>query len=152
MQQRAISDFFRPRKRPAEQGAASLVNAEHARPAEGTQNSGKHDDASAPDGKRAHADSTSAPRAESLPFLELCDVFDSVAATTKRLEIAAILRVFFRRLMDEHPADVATVVHLCLSRGACDGVLRPLDVMGFSRVSGPEGSCDPSHVVVAADL
>lgn len=52
----------------------------------------------------------------SVLFSELCEVFDRIDATTKRLEINEILKILFIRLIKDNPEDLATVVHLSLSR------------------------------------
>lgn len=49
-------------------------------------------------------------------FCALCEIFEQIEATTKRLIIADILRDFFLHLMFTHPQDLPVVVHLCLSR------------------------------------
>jgi hypothetical protein len=58
-----------------------------------------------------------AAESDSLPFLDVCQVFERVEGTSKRLEIIEILRVFFKGLMSAaKPGDVAMAVHLMLSR------------------------------------
>lgn len=53
---------------------------------------------------------------QKLMFCALCEVFEQIEATTKRLIIADILRDFFVHLMSTHPQELPVVVHLCLSR------------------------------------
>lgn len=49
-------------------------------------------------------------------FSVVCQIFEQIEATTKRLEINDILVEFFVRVMREHPDDLVLIVHLCLSR------------------------------------
>lgn len=53
---------------------------------------------------------------EPVMFSELCSVLERIEATTKRLEINDILTAYFVMIMREHPDDLLTIVHLCLSR------------------------------------
>jgi len=52
----------------------------------------------------------------SINFEELCQVFEQVDGTTKRLEITDMLRTFFLRLLKDSPTDLIKVVYLSLSR------------------------------------
>lgn len=52
----------------------------------------------------------------SIPFKDLCAVFESIEATTKRLEITDLLKNFFLTIIKKSPEDLAKVVHISLSR------------------------------------
>ena len=49
-------------------------------------------------------------------FEELCQVFDRIEATTKRLVINDILTEFFVKVMKDHPDELVPVIYLCLCR------------------------------------
>lgn len=49
-------------------------------------------------------------------FASLCEVFERIEGTTKRLEINDILVEFFAMVMRKYPDDLILIVHLCLSR------------------------------------
>lgn len=51
-------------------------------------------------------------------FLDLCNTFESIANTTKRLEIQAILAAFVKRVALEDPASLAPVLFLCTASAA----------------------------------
>ncbi|KAJ9059525.1 ATP-dependent DNA ligase Cdc17 [Entomophthora muscae] len=64
---------------------------------------------------------------DSLFYKDLCDVFTSIEATTKRLEKLAILTEFFLRVLTTFPMDsetsqhiVVTALYLCINRIAPD--------------------------------
>lgn len=75
-------------------------------------------------------------------FSALCEVFEQVESTTKRLIIADYLRDFFVMLMLHHPQDLPVVIHLCLSRlgpeydGVELGVGEALLVKAISQTTG----------------
>ena len=46
-------------------------------------------------------------------FIDLCNVFEKVSSTTKRLEIQAILTSFLKEVISEDPKSLAAVLHLC---------------------------------------
>lgn len=50
-------------------------------------------------------------------FLQLCDIFESISATTKRLEIQNILCAHLKRLSQEDPESLAPTLFLCV--GTC---------------------------------
>lgn len=54
--------------------------------------------------------------ADSVMFSELCQVFERIEATSKRLEINDILTGYFADVMRDNPDDLVIIVHLCLSR------------------------------------
>jgi DNA ligase-1 len=70
---------------------------------------------------------------ESVPFAHLASTLDAVQATSKRLEITAIMTNAFRRVIVKSPSDVVAMVHITLGRvapaheglelGVGDGVL-----------------------------
>ena len=70
---------------------------------------------------------------ESVPFAHLASTLDAVQATSKRLEITAIMTNAFRRVIVKSPSDVVPMVHITLGRvapaheglelGVGDGVL-----------------------------
>jgi DNA ligase-1 len=49
-------------------------------------------------------------------FGELCEVFERIEATTKRLVINEILTEFFVKMMKDHPNELVPVIYLCLCR------------------------------------
>ncbi|KAI9189974.1 ATP-dependent DNA ligase Cdc17 [Blastocladiella emersonii ATCC 22665] len=55
---------------------------------------------------------TSEPRL----YADICDMFDEVSQTTKRLEIAAIVAKFLLRVIRESPADLLQTLYLCINR------------------------------------
>ncbi|KAJ2381952.1 ATP-dependent DNA ligase Cdc17 [Coemansia sp. RSA 2603] len=55
-----------------------------------------------------------------VPFLALCKVFESIEATTKRLEITALIRDFFVQVMDIDKEELTDAVMLCIAKVAPD--------------------------------
>ncbi|TPX30802.1 hypothetical protein SmJEL517_g05729 [Synchytrium microbalum] len=53
---------------------------------------------------------------ESVAYSALCDMFEKVEATTKRLEIQAILTKFFVNVMRQSPKDLLQCIYLCINR------------------------------------
>lgn len=49
-------------------------------------------------------------------FEDLCQVFEKIEATTKRLIINDILTEFFVMMMQEHPDELVPAIYLCLCR------------------------------------
>ena len=49
-------------------------------------------------------------------FEELCQVFERIEATTKRLVINEILTEFFVKMMKEHPDELVSCIYLCLCK------------------------------------
>ncbi len=49
-------------------------------------------------------------------FEELCQVFERIEATTKRLLINEILVEFFVKMMKENPGELVPVIYLSLCR------------------------------------
>lgn len=49
-------------------------------------------------------------------FEELCQVFEKIEATTKRLVINDILTEFFVKMMTEHPDELVPCIYICLCK------------------------------------
>ncbi|KAJ2851323.1 ATP-dependent DNA ligase Cdc17 [Coemansia brasiliensis] len=57
---------------------------------------------------------------EQIPFLALCKVFEKIEATTKRLEITALIRDFLTQVMSIGQKQLAHTVMLCMAKIAPD--------------------------------
>ncbi|KAJ1869530.1 ATP-dependent DNA ligase Cdc17 [Coemansia sp. RSA 990] len=57
---------------------------------------------------------------EQIPFLALCKVFEKIEATTKRLEITALIRDFLTQVMAIGQQQLAHTVMLCMTKIAPD--------------------------------
>ncbi|KAJ1813724.1 ATP-dependent DNA ligase Cdc17, partial [Coemansia sp. RSA 2599] len=55
-----------------------------------------------------------------IPFLALCRVFESIEATTKRLEITALIRDFLSQVMEVDKQELTDTVMLCINKIAPD--------------------------------
>ncbi|TPX42474.1 hypothetical protein SeMB42_g05004 [Synchytrium endobioticum] len=53
---------------------------------------------------------------EKVPYVALCDTFDAVEATTKRLEIQSILTKYLLTVIRQSPDDLLQCVYLCINR------------------------------------
>ncbi|ODV88363.1 hypothetical protein CANCADRAFT_29619 [Tortispora caseinolytica NRRL Y-17796] len=61
--------------------------------------------------------SSSAPSANSsIPYADVCAVFEQIEGTTKRLEIISYCSEFFRQILDRSPHSLSTVVYLFINR------------------------------------
>ncbi|KAJ1647399.1 ATP-dependent DNA ligase Cdc17 [Coemansia erecta] len=55
-----------------------------------------------------------------IPFLALCKIFESIEATTKRLEITALIRDFLSQVMELDKEELTVTVMLCINKIAPD--------------------------------
>ena len=60
--------------------------------------------------------SFSSSNLELFSFEDLCEVFDKIEATTKRLIINDILTDFFVKMMNDHPDELVACIYLCLCK------------------------------------
>ena len=51
-----------------------------------------------------------------IPYSSLCKTFEAIEATTKRLEIQALLKDFFSNVIQSSPSSLTACVYLCLNK------------------------------------